>query len=124
MSKQHSDVSRRYVNDMETDIGTPHRRYVNQQMERDPEFAAAYVAAHAEAQLALALADLRVRRGMSQRDLATATGIKQPMIARLERGGQTPTVTTLLKLLHALGASAPLNANGQINRHPTESEVA
>lgn len=101
-------------------IGKPHRQYVAEQIERDPAFAAAYEEAGLEARLALALADLRERRGMSQRELASMTGMKQPMIARLERGGQIPTVTTLLKLLHALNATAELGADGQISLQPRE----
>lgn len=61
---------------------------------------------------------------ISQRDLAEATGIRQPMIARLERGGQTPTVTTLLKLTHALRATVELGPDGEVIVHSTEAETS
>ena len=38
--------------------------------------------------MAVAVAKLRESLGMTQRALAEACGIKQPMIARLERAGQ------------------------------------
>ena len=40
---------------------------------------------------------------MSQQDLAKRSGVKQPMIARFERGINTPNMSTVLKLLAAFG---------------------
>ena len=54
--------------------------------------------------MALMIVRLREERGWSQRDLAKKTGIKQPQIARLEKGGQMPTIETLWKLADALNA--------------------
>jgi ribosome-binding protein aMBF1 (putative translation factor) len=62
------------------------RQYVRERSKNDPEFVAELTKARAEVQLAVAVARLRETRGMSQRDLARATGIKQPQIARLETG--------------------------------------
>jgi transcriptional regulator with XRE-family HTH domain len=42
---------------------------------------------------------------MSQRDLARATGIAQPAIARIERGAVSPTMDTLDRLLAGAGAT-------------------
>jgi predicted transcriptional regulator len=39
---------------------------------------------------------------LSQRDLAKLTGIKQPIIAKLEKGVHSPTLKTLLTILNAL----------------------
>ncbi len=103
--------------------GMRHEQYLAQQIAHDAEFGAVYDEARFEARLALALADLRERRGMSQRDLAEVTGIKQPMIARLERGGQTPTVMTLLKLTHALRATVEFGPDGEIIVHFTDAET-
>lgn len=44
----------------------------------------------------------RIDLGMSQRDLALKSGIKQPMIARIEKFDNIPRLDTLLKLLDAL----------------------
>jgi len=55
---------------------------------------------------------------MSQRDLARETGIKQPQIARLEKGDQLPTLDTLWRLLGALDARMELGPDGHIQVHP------
>ena len=80
------------------------RQIVVEQAARDPDFAEAYEAARAEGTLARQLATLRERRGLTQRDLAHVTGISQPMINRLERAGENPTLATLQKLAGALAA--------------------
>lgn len=45
----------------------------------------------------------RERKGWRQEDLAQETGIARPNIARLEKGGQIPKVTTLRRVAAALG---------------------
>jgi transcriptional regulator with XRE-family HTH domain len=47
----------------------------------------------------------RRRAGLTQRRLATATGVAQPTIARIERGHEVPRVDTLDTLLRACGDS-------------------
>lgn len=81
-----------------------HRRYVKEQIKRDPRFAKDLEEARAEVRLAVMIARLRKERGWSQRDLAKITGIKQPQIARIEKGGQMPTLETLWRLADALKA--------------------
>jgi DNA-binding XRE family transcriptional regulator len=49
--------------------------------------------------------EARLSRGLTQLDLATATGIRRPNIARLERGGNTPTIETLQRIAEALGTT-------------------
>jgi transcriptional regulator with XRE-family HTH domain len=53
--------------------------------------------------VALAVLTYRTERGMSQRDLAKAAGLTQPVIARLEAGDQPPSIATLAKLTAAKG---------------------
>ena len=81
-----------------------HRQYVKEQIKRDPRFAKDLTEARAAVRLAVMIARLREKRGWSQRDLAKITGIKQPQIARLEKGGQMPTLDTLWRLADALKA--------------------
>jgi DNA-binding XRE family transcriptional regulator len=45
----------------------------------------------------------REEKGMSQRELAEISGVKQPAIARLESLKATPQIDTLFKVLHPLG---------------------
>lgn len=45
----------------------------------------------------------RINLNMSQRDLAKRTGIKQPMIARIEKFDSIPRLDTIVKIAYALG---------------------
>ena len=45
----------------------------------------------------------RIDLKMSQREFANLCGIKQPMIARIERMDATPRIDTLIKMCNALG---------------------
>ena len=45
----------------------------------------------------------RQEKGISQKQLEEMTGIKQPVIARMEKGTSCPRIDTLLKVLGALG---------------------
>jgi HTH-type transcriptional regulator / antitoxin HipB len=64
--------------------------------------------AYKEASLAIEVADqvrkLRLGLGLSQEELAERVGVTQPLIARLEAGGQPPSLRTLERLADALDA--------------------
>lgn len=45
----------------------------------------------------------RKERGISQRELEEMSGVKQPVIARMENGSTTPNLSTILKVLAPLG---------------------
>ena len=60
----------------------------------------------------LALRRARRRAGLTQRALATATGVAQPTIARIERGSEDPRVATLTRLLSACGQRLEMYASG------------
>jgi ribosome-binding protein aMBF1 (putative translation factor) len=75
----------------------------------DPEFRAEWDAAAFARKVALAVVRYRTEHGISQRDLARATGIKQPAIARLENGEHTPTFPTLVKLTASTGLAFHLD---------------
>jgi ribosome-binding protein aMBF1 (putative translation factor) len=47
--------------------------------------------------------EAREEKGLSQRELAEISGIKQPAIARLESLKATPQIDTLFKVLYPLG---------------------
>ena len=48
------------------------------------------------------VAEQRMAKGLSQRELAELVGTTQSAIARLERGGRPPRIDTLLKIADAL----------------------
>ena len=56
-----------------------------------------------KADLICAMIEARKEKGLSQRDLESITGIKQPVIARIEKVTNYPRYDTLLKILYALG---------------------
>lgn len=66
--------------------------------------------------------EAREEKGLSQRELAELTGMKQPAIARLESMKTTPQIDTLFKILNPLGYTlsiVPLNnsnSNGENSR--------
>ena len=47
--------------------------------------------------------EAREEKGLSQRELAEISGVKQPAIARLETLKTTPQIDTLFKVLYPLG---------------------
>ena len=58
----------------------------------------------------------RKEKGISQRKLGELSGVKQPIIARMERGTTSPQLDTVLKLLAPLGktlAVVPMQAKSQ-----------
>ena len=46
---------------------------------------------------------LRQERGISQKKLEELSGVKQPVIARMESGITVPNLSTVLRVLTALG---------------------
>lgn len=56
-----------------------------------------------EAKFLSELIDLRNENKITQKQLEELSGIKQPMIARIENGDSMPRVDTLLKLLKPMG---------------------
>jgi len=47
--------------------------------------------------------EARKQKGLSQKELASIVGMKQPTIARLENLRTVPTVDTLIEVLYPLG---------------------
>ncbi len=71
---------------------------------RDPEFRQAYEALEPEFDIIRQIIDLRVKRKMSQAQLAAKVGTKQPSIARMERRGKTRDLDYLRRVAEALDA--------------------
>ena len=49
------------------------------------------------------LTKARKEKGISQRELGELSGVKQPVIARMENGSTSPNLSTILKVLAPLG---------------------
>jgi transcriptional regulator with XRE-family HTH domain len=72
--------------------------WLEKQMQ-DPEFRAAYE----ELDPAHQVARLRIMRGLTQEQLASLVGTRQPNIARLESGRTAPSLPFLRRVVEALG---------------------
>jgi transcriptional regulator with XRE-family HTH domain len=56
-----------------------------------------------EKSLINAVVEAREKSGLTQKQLSDLCGIKQPVIARLERAVHSPQINSLLKILRPLG---------------------
>jgi transcriptional regulator with XRE-family HTH domain len=79
-------------------------RYLDEQLE-DPAFAERFARAGREWDVALQIAALRRRAGLSQKDLAKRLKTSQQQISRLESPGyESHSLTTLRRVAEALDA--------------------
>lgn len=85
---------------------------------QDPEFRELWEQTSPQVNFALALAYAREQRGMTQKQLAEASGIGRSVIARLESGDHAPTLATQAKLAYALNARLEVPPNGQVRFVP------
>ena len=77
------------------------KEYKNEQM-KNPEFVEAYEEIQPEMSVIRAITDARLSRGMTQKDLAEATGIAQGEISKLENGTRNPSIKLLQRLAEGL----------------------
>lgn len=85
---------------------------------KDPEFAREYEALGPEFEVIEQILALRLKRGLTQRQLAERVGTQQPSIARLERTRGATDLNFLRRVAQALDARleirlVPLAANGR-----------
>ncbi|NLT53034.1 MAG: helix-turn-helix transcriptional regulator [Actinomycetales bacterium] len=69
----------------------------------DPEFQVEWDRLAFAREVANHVVAYRTQHGLSQRDLATAIGLAQPQIARLEKAEHQPSFDTLARLTQATG---------------------
>ncbi len=79
-----------------------YRDYLNTQLE-NPEFVAEYEAMRPEYEAICALIAARIETGMTQKQLAERTGIRQSNLSRIESGASSPTVDTLARIAAGMG---------------------
>ncbi|MCA1666812.1 MAG: helix-turn-helix domain-containing protein [Thermomicrobia bacterium] len=91
---------------------------------RDPEFRESYERISALVSFGVAVAMMREKRGMTQKQLADATGIQRSVIARLESGDHAPTLVTQTKLAQALDARLEVPPDGQVRFVPVRATTA
>ena len=77
------------------------KEYKREQM-KNPEFVEAYEEIQPEMSVIRAMIDARLSRGMTQKELAEATGIAQGEISKLENGTRNPSIELLQRLAEGL----------------------
>jgi ribosome-binding protein aMBF1 (putative translation factor) len=96
-----------------------HRRFeeVLRDALKNPEFRQEWETSEAQYRLIETLISERLKRDLSQRELAKKAGIKQPSLARIESGSVMPSLQVLAKLAKALGTKLQISfeANGEIS---------
>ena len=81
--------------------------YLQEQL-KDPVLRAEYDALEPEFAIMQAMLDARKATGMTQKQLAEATGINQADISKLERGSGNPSLRTLQRLAAGMGMRVKL----------------
>lgn len=71
---------------------------------KDPVVKKAYDDLELEFALISAMIDYRIKKGITQKQLAEKIGTKQSSIARFESGNYNPTLAFVQKIAHAVGA--------------------
>ena len=80
-----------------------HDDIVRADLHEDAEFRREWQRTAVARAVALRVVQHREKSGLSQQGLAEKLGMRQPQIARLERGDTTPDLSTLLRLAQGLG---------------------
>lgn len=68
----------------------------------DPEFESNWQATALAGAIAIQLIEYRTLNNLSQKQLAAVLGMKQPQVARIERGETVPSIETLVRISSAL----------------------
>ena len=79
----------------------------------EPGAGAAYEPARLAFELGAAVRELRVARGWSQADLASAAAMTQSAVARFEAGGTVPTLPVLGRIAQALDAELTVRVDAR-----------
>ena len=69
-----------------------------------------------KAALVAEIVNARHETGLTQKQLEAASGVKQPIIARLEKGTTDPQLSTLIKLLAPMGKTLAVVPVGKAKR--------
>ena len=77
-------------------------RYLNEQL-KDPVFKQEWDALESECELARTMIKARTETGITQKDLASKTGIQRSNISRIEQGEYNPSVKTLQRIARGMG---------------------
>ena len=78
------------------------RELLNEQL-KDPEFEKEWNEIQPEMDVIRAMVDMRIKQNLTQKELASRTGIDQADISKLENGTRNPSLKLLKRLAHGMG---------------------
>ena len=84
------------------------QKYIKKQMD-DPDYRMERESTRTEFEITRALIAARIEEGLTQKELAEKSGIRQSNISRIENGNCSPTVATLQALAKGLGRTLSVN---------------
>jgi transcriptional regulator with XRE-family HTH domain len=93
------------------------RDWLEEELDRDPEFRAEWERSEPDFQFRSALIGARLDAGLTQAALAERIGTKQSAIARLESGSSKPSFDMLGRLTHALNVSFEIGPGPEVRVH-------
>ena len=89
-------------------MGTSYKQF-REEMLKDPDVKREYDALEPEYEIIRAMLDARKSKGMTQKELAERTGIRQGDISKLEHGNGNPSLRTLQRLAAGMGMQLHLS---------------
>jgi len=78
------------------------QEHLKTKIKEDPDFAKEWEAIQPQLNITRALLDARIKRGLTQKQLALLTGVDQSDISKIERGISNPSIKLLNKLADGL----------------------
>jgi len=78
------------------------QEHLKTKIKEDSEFAKEWEAIQPQLNITRALLDARIKRGLTQKQLALLTGVDQSDISKIERGISNPSIKLLNKLADGL----------------------
>ncbi len=97
------------------------RDWLEEELERDPEFREEWERSEPVFQFRSALIGARLDAGLTQAALAERIGTKQSAIARLESGSAKPNFSMLQRLADALEVSFEIGPGLEVRVHQHEA---
>ena len=93
-----------------TKLWTTHKE-LKAKLLKEPAIKREYDALETEFQIARQMIDARIKKNMTQRDLALRAGTGQAAISRLEMMNAKPSIALLKRIAHALETRLDININ-------------
>ena len=91
-----------------------YKEYLSEQL-KDPAFAAEWERQAPEREYIKAIIAARMELNLTQKELASRTGIRQSNISRIENGNSSPTIATLQQIANGMGKTLHIEFRQKTN---------